>query len=429
MFRLRRISILTLLLLGALALAGCSDSTGPGDDAADLARIGAEGDLDPVDGTFVLKTLDLPPPWDGPPIRIQLIGSNLQVGNSAETVSLDVAIRSLHPDPLFAPAAVWVEGFDPAGVSLTNADWVLSPPAKAQSDSFAYFERFGFDYADLLGDGVLDPDETSEFRTWVFHDPGLGSFSFQGWAEFGTAPDLPRLAGRCFIDEDGDGAPQPEEPPLGGAYVLVTLPDGGLADVMPGPDGRWSLPVEQPGFYEVRCELMWMMPVLPCWTTPNPREILLTPEPNGSPQSFDRAHFGYCAPPSHDPPPIVFTDAPPDSLHMAPWTLIDASVEGRRTLRLHVGYSGCEPDHPWTLFAHAGYLESMPLQSNIVLRHELDEDCDAAFDTDLLFDLTPLWEDFLATFGPGELIMNLIGYDGTVTPIPLGVYPEDKPHD
>lgn len=421
----------TLFLLGsmlalAMALHGCSDSTAPVVDGSDLGRIGTEGSLDPASGTFVLKTLQVPPPWEGQPIQVQLIGSNLGISNSGDLVSLDVAIRSLHPEPLYAPAVVWVDDFTPPGVSITNADYVLSPPmSDVKQDTFAYFEHYGFDYSELMGDGILDPEEISGAKTWVFHDPGQASFSFSGRAEFGLAPDLPRIAGRCFFDEDGNGLPEPWEPGLGGAYVFATLPNGDRVDMMPGPDGFFSFPVAEVGLYEVHCDLMWMMPYLPCWTTPNPREILLTPSPDGSPNSFLDAHFGFCW---HDPPQqpaIVLTDLTPPDLHFGHWTLIEAEIFGQRLLRLHVGFSGCQPDHPFTLYASGEYMESLPPQINVVLVHEIEEDCDAWFETELVFNLGPLWEDFLDTYGPGLLLMDLLTFDGEMVQVEFPVFPED----
>jgi hypothetical protein len=421
----RSLYLLGTLLALALALQGCSDSTAPVGDGSDLGRVGAEGIYDPGSGTFVLKTLQLPPPWDGPPIWIQLIGSNLGIDNSGELVSLDVAIRSLHPDPLYAPAVVWVEGFTPPGVSVTNADYVLMPPTPSDPDTIAYFERFGFDYSGLLGDGVLDPEETSEARTWIFHDPGQGPFSFGGWAEFGFGPDLPRIAGRCFFDQNGNGWPEPQEPALGGSWVVAILPNGDRIDVLPDPGGRYSFPIDQVGLYELRCELMWMMPWMPCWTTPHPLAVVITPGPDGAPRSFLDAHFGMCweAPPH--PPPIVFTEQPPGELHFGHWTLIEAQVFGRHFLRMRVGFSGCQPEHPFTLYASGGYMESLPPQIHVVLVHEIEEECDAWFEAELAFDLLPLWEDFLADYGPGMLILDLVTFDGEVHQLEFPVFPPD----
>jgi len=426
---LRSIRILILaggLFALAVALYGCSETTAPAGGDSGLGQIGAEGTYDQESGTFVLKTLQLPPPWDGPPIQIQLIGSNLHVDADGETVALDVAIRSQHADPLYAPAVVWVEGFEPPSVTITNSDFLIMPPGVTPPDTFAYFERFGFDYAGLLGgDGILEFEETSEAKTWIFHDPGLLSFAFQGWAEFGTAPDLPRIAGRCFVDENNDGRPAPDEPPLGGAGVVVDLPDGDTVFVQPDADGHYALTVESAGLYRVRCEMEWMAPFLLCFTTPNPREVLLTPGPDGRPASFLDAHFGLCAWDPPVTPPIVFTDLPAHELHFGHWTLIGAAVVDERYLRLHVGFSGCQPDQPFTLYASGAFMESNPPQVNVVLRHDVEEDCDAWFEDELLFDLHPLWLSYFESYGPGVLLMNLITFDGAAHQIPLHVFPED----
>jgi len=419
-------ALLLLGLLSTLVLYGCSDSTAPSGDDGNLARIGAEGDLDPADGTFVLKTLQMPPPWDGPAVNIQLIGSNLVVDAANEQVSLDVAIRSLHPYPLYAPAVVWVEHFVPETVGLINADYTVAPPAKAQGDTFAHFERFGFDYSELMGDdGLLEFEETSAAKTWIFSDPGLGSFSFQGWVEFGTEPDWPRIAGRCFVDENNNGWPEPDEPSPGGAFIAISLPNGDVVHLATNLEGRWALPVETAGLYRVHCSLAWMMPLNPCFTTPNPLDVLLTPGPDGLPNSFLDAHFGFCAFDPTQPPPILFTDLPPDSLHFGHWMLIGAEIEGQHHLRMHVGFSGCQPDHPFTLWASGGFMESEPPQINVVLVHDVEEECDAWFEDELVFDLMPLWHEYMRAYGPGVLMLNLIGFDGTMEQVEFGIFPPD----
>jgi hypothetical protein len=416
----------TAVLLGlVLVCGGCSEPTVPLGPGANTGRVGAEGNIDPNAATFVLKTIDLPPPWDGPPLQIQLVGSNLLTGDADETISLDVAIRNLSGRPLYAPGVVWIEGFTPPTVTVTNPDLTLIPPAISPVDTFAYWVRYGFDYAELLGaDGVLDHEELSETKTWIFHDPGLVSFSFQGWAEFSPEPDRPRIAGYCFVDLDADGQPGANEPPLQGAIVDISLPDGDIMSVVPGLDGHYSFPVENTGLYQLRAGIIFGLPPYPPWTTPNPREVLLTPGPNGEPNSFLEAHFGRAGwyPPGE--PEIMFTDLPPDSLHRAPWTFIDGFIDGG-LLRLHVGFSGCQPEHPFSLWMSGGFMESNPVRVSIVPVNELEEDCDAWFETEVFFNLWPLRERFLEAYGPGELILMFVAPNGQRHELRWGIYPPD----
>ncbi len=420
-------ALLAIPLLSVLLLAGaCSDSTAPGQADDGTGRIGAEGSLDPATGTFVLKTLDLPPPWDGPSIRVQLIGSNLSVDRTTEQISLDVAIRNFSGRTLYAPAVVWIEGFTPESVTVVNPDLTLIPPSLAATDtSFAYWVRYGFDYSRLLGeDGALDHEATSETKTWIFHDPDLASFSFQGWAEFGMEPERPRIAGRCFVDFDRDGVPDPNEPPLQGAFIVAHGPDGEAVRVQPDERGYYTVPVERPGLYSIACNVALEMPPFRHWTTPNPLEVLLTPGTDGVPNSFLAAHFGQAGYDSVPVPMIEFTDRTPDDLIIAPWSLLEASID-RQVLRMHVGLSGCQPDHPFSLWMSGGFMESEPVQVNIVLVNELEEDCDAWFERELEFDLGPLQEAYMQAYGPGELVLNLIQPDGTQQELIWGIFPPD----
>jgi hypothetical protein len=410
--------LLVLAAAAAFALSGCSDATAPDTIGGDQTI----GTVDPAAATFVLKTIDFVQP-DGTAVPIQLVGSGLVTDSRNNTVLLDVAVRNLGQQPLHAPAIVWVEGFVPAGVSVLNAD--LVPPAVVPSDSLDFWIFYGFRYDDLLGpDGVLTAEETSAAKTWVFHDPGLASFSFRGWAEFGPVPDRPQLSGLCFVDLNRNGRPDPGEPPLQGALVTVTTPSGATLQTTPDATGRYVLPVSSPGLYRLQCGIIFGLPPLPPWTTPNPLEVLLTPGPDGNPNTFLEAHFGQAG---FDPPPVPiigFTDVPPADLHRAPWNLVSAEI-ARDHLKLRVGFSGCEPVHPFSLWMSGGFMESMPVRVKLVLVHELDEECDAAFEQDLVFSLAPLQERFLSLYGPGRLILSLQGLDGSLQELEWDIYPPD----
>ena len=77
---------------------------------------------------------------------------------------------------------------------------------------------------------------------------------------------------------------------------------------------------------------------------------------------------------------------------------IGAEIADHHLLQLEVGYSGCQPEHPFSLWMSGGFMESMPVQANIVPVHELAEDCDAAFTGARVFNLWPLRERFLEAY-------------------------------
>jgi hypothetical protein len=409
----RRLAALVVALL-ALALAGCSNDAGPAATADDQGGALLSGDLDPGQGTFVLKRLDETPP-DRAPIHVELIGSNLQVDAIAEVVSLDVAIRNAGPQPLFAPAMVWLSGLRPVGVTVLDADVVPGPPDTSLALPPLPRQRYGFDYTQLLGgDPVLAAGETSDSRTWRFHVPGLTGFAFGARAEFGLVPDLPVIAGRCFLDRNRDGQFQPDELPLPHGMIGATGPDSFAVAVRPDLEGRYALPVGQAGLYTLRfwpCDRAGVDPVLgdhedgdegegdpgdrpaPIFTTPNPLTVLLTPGSDGRPNSFLDADFGVFLPAADDSfPPVVHTAAPLDTLRGDPFMLLDSRVTGV-AMRLAVGFSGCGPDHPFTLYWwEASDLDMSPLPVvHLALRHDgRGEMCQAWFERQLAFDLRPI---------------------------------------
>ena len=393
--------VLALLLLAGglgLVLSGCSDSTKPASSGGDEGEALVAGNLDPHAGTFVLRSLDEPIPGTDRPVPIQLIGSNLQIDPESETVSLDVALRNRWTAPLFAPAMVWLSDFTPEDITVLNPDLIavpigIPPPwdglvwdsqvaggelvGDPQDDPLDNPEFdpppvYGFVYSELLGDGILEPGETSAAKTWEFHVPGLVAFSFAARATFGLVPDLPRIAGICFEDVNRNGQLDSRDQPLPGGRVVMHDPTGQMMITHPNHMGEYVFPVHVPGLYSLTYHPqldVWYC--LPHFTTPNHLEVMLPPLPDGQPVSFLEAHFGfYCdTPPSI--PPVILTDVPMDSLVGAPYHLLGLELEGN-ILHLAVGFSGCQPEHPFTLYMPGGFMESLPVQANLVLVHELD---------------------------------------------------------
>ncbi len=407
-----------LLLAALLALGGCSDATSP--------EKAAGNQLDPGNGTFALKDITLPGPG-GEAVVLRLEGSDLQSAPEAGTVSLSVRVRNLSGRAVRPPLIVWLSGLQPEGVVPVNADLALPPPdtdpAVAADDS----ARFGFDYTELLGGEPLAAGEASPARTWTFADPSLGAFEFAAYVECGAFAGQAALGGRVFLDRNHDGVAQPEEPGYHAASVVVTAPDGVIGWFSLAEDGHWEMPVFQAGLYEAAIVPldMSMRPLV--LTTVSPLNVVITEGPDGALQSWLQADFGVA--PIDVPPPfegeIQFTDRPPNQLQRAPWFLLDAQAAGA-DLRLNVGFSGCQPDHAFSLWMSGAFQESMPPRAQVSLVHESEEACDAAFDASLVFDLLPLWDRYLEAYGPGPLIMVLHGADGFVREIPLYVAPPDS---
>lgn len=419
-----RLTAMVLILLLAV-LGGCSDSTAPSDSGGGLGSANIEGSIDPGTGTFVLKTLEVETP-DGPPVRVQLIGSDLTTNADDSTVSIMVALRSLHPEPLFAPAMVWISQLQPGGVEVLNPDSVYIPYLTGGKANPIDEVAYGFDYSELLGDdGMLQPEETSAAKEWIFMSPGLAPFGFGARAEFGFAPDLSRIGGLCFHDDNRNGVPEPDESPLPHGVVIVRTPGGETLETMVGPDGRYAVHVFEEGLYEVFYDPLIETFAPVAFSTPNPRQVVMIMGPDGQLQSFLDANFGMYTDLPFGPPPIQFTDLPPSDLHYELWNLIEASVIEDHIMRLEVGFSGCQPEHPFSLWMSGGFMESMPVQVNLVPVHDLAEDCDAAFTGVRDFNLWPLRERFLEAYGPGVLLLNVIDFNGDVQQIEWGIFPED----
>lgn len=74
----------------------------------------------------------------------------------------------------------------------------------------------------------------------------------------------------------------------------------------------------------------------------------------------------------------------------------------RPILTLEVAYGGGCEDHEFDLVAWGGWLESFPIQVNVLLAHESHDDaCDALITQALRFDLSPLERAYVATYGSG----------------------------
>ncbi len=409
-------------LLLILGLSACTESTEPVSDPGDRLAIQGSGTVDPGAGTFVLKTFETPALNGGQPGLVQLVGSNMIVLPDSGAVSIDVALRNLSHGPVYAPAVVWLSDFTPSGLLVLNPDLMIGLPGSATNGDDA-FSQYGFDYSEFFGeDGFLGPQETSEPKTWSFGNYNGNSFSFASRAEFGLAPDLPRIAGLSWMDNNGNGTVDPDEQPVGFGFVNVLFPDGHVAGIMVGPDGRYSLPVQEAGLYELHFDPLIDTFAPIAFSTPNPLDVLLVPGPTGQITSFLDANFGIVNNlPSWNI--IQFTNLSPDSLQIGGFELIDAYLESPVSLAMQVAFSGCAPDEPFSLFMTGGFMESIPVQANIVLRKDYESECEAFWTTDIRFDLSPLIDRFIGIYGPGALILNITDFSGETRHVQLDLYP------
>ncbi len=399
MILLRRSAVLLALIALAFLAWGCSDSTGPEPDTP-------AGDLDPSDGRITLKTLETTDP-EGRPVRLALEAGDMHAADGM--VSFDVVVRNLSDVEVTAPLIVWFGEFTPTEVMVMNPDIVM-PGLPGEPMVVGYV------YDELLGEtGILMPGEATEPKHWEFADTEMVSFTFDAWIEAGFGPPPAVLGGSCFIDVNSDGVRQPDEPPADGILIHVSPSDPMETVLVSGPDGRFHMPVFEPGLYTLTADFP---PTMPPWepyvTTPNPVYVTLVVGPDGVLQGFDDVEFGIWMPTAHPIPMVEFSDLPADSLHVDYWSLIGASVDERGLLALEMGYSGCQPEHEFGVWVVGGFMESMPPQLNLLPVHYTVEECDAAFQGVYQFGLMHVMMEAMDVYGPGPLLLNILGYDGEV---------------
>jgi hypothetical protein len=433
MYSTRR--FLLLFFIVALVLSGCSESTSP-PAATDDPTGGAqefEGSIDPAEGTFVLKSLQVPVP-DAEPVRIELIGEFLRVDPAGEIIGIKIAIRNADRRPIHPRVEVVARDFIPQAVTIIDADWTNCPPDAAGPLPVGGC-HWGFDYSMYLGnDEVLEPGETSEPRAWAFHVPGLVPFRFAATVRVSLVPQGAAISGIFFLDANQNGQIDRGEEPLPAGSVHVRGPEGFEMRAGVGEGGRYVVPIKAVGLYSVTAfPPPTMDPLGFHFTTPNPLEVVITPDSSGSPRSFPHAHFGLYRGPSPPPPPPP-NDCPPGGFFpfAADSLLFDQYHLGRvalddKFLKLRVGFSGCGPDHPFMLWAVDGFMESDTVQVRLKLGHDdRDELCDAYWERTLCYDLEPLRAEYRRVYGaPGVLYLIFEDWYGEVTRFVLEVPPAD----
>ncbi len=104
--------------------------------------------------------------------------------------------------------------------------------------------------------------------------------------------------------------------------------------------------------------------------------------------------------------------ADPLTLQNDPFQLDTAWIE-EHVLHVDVHYGGGCQEHEWTMYmAPPAFLESYPVQANLFLSHEGNNDaCEAWIAEHLTFDLRPVEHLFMLSYGDGgPLYLNLYHY-------------------
>jgi heat shock protein HslJ len=86
--------------------------------------------------------------------------------------------------------------------------------------------------------------------------------------------------------------------------------------------------------------------------------------------------------------------------------IIDSEITAD-TLNLRIGYSGCGL-HEMNLLFYNYFMESLPVQAYATISHP-EEPCDAYFETEEHYDLTPLKKEYQSSYGEeGEIDISII---------------------
>jgi hypothetical protein len=114
-------------------------------------------------------------------------------------------------------------------------------------------------------------------------------------------------------------------------------------------------------------------------------------------------------------PPVRLTDRDPAEIELSQFRLNSVALRGK-TLTLNISYGGGCEEHGFELFmSPAAFMESFPVQANIYLRHDNNNDfCKAYITEDISFDISPIVDAYLQAYGGrlDPIILNVMDFSG-----------------
>lgn len=113
--------------------------------------------------------------------------------------------------------------------------------------------------------------------------------------------------------------------------------------------------------------------------------------------------------------PVEIGDIAPGDLKKDGFSITRATVENPSLYIIVLSGGGCR-EHAYTLtMAPSVFMESFPVQANLYLRHDANDDpCDAIVTDSVAFDLRPIVTLYQQMYGPsGQINLNLYNFEQT----------------
>ena len=110
---------------------------------------------------------------------------------------------------------------------------------------------------------------------------------------------------------------------------------------------------------------------------------------------------------------VIITDIPPEEIELDPFFLQSIEIT-EDTIAVTISYSGGCEKHYFSLFmSPALFLESYPVQANLYLRHNGNNDaCEAEISKTISFNLQPIAALHKSLYGNyDEIVLNVFTFD------------------